>query len=333
MLCATAYGDVFQDTQGNSYHTGLLPKSQGNYGEAFVTLDDCEGLPENFDLRELGVVPSVKNQGSCGSCWAFAKTSSLESATGNQLDLSEQQLVSCDRNNYGCNGGNLNNNEYQRVKGQGLEEAFPYVAKGVKCKPIETVARGSQFVYIGAPRRSPTVKELQCALYKSKTIPWMTVGANAGWTNVPKDPNFLYNECTDSWTNHAVGVVGWKTVDKKVYFIMKNSWGTKWGAEGYLNMPLGCDNLGQEAAYIVGALECKPPQVMLPVEVISTVDKEGTLEVTQETDVTYEWFHDEKSVSTTNAYTFKVEKDGEIVLVAKNKCGTTTVRTKVRLSH
>lgn len=327
---------ILKDDDGNTYYTGLIkgPEEYRAYGEPFVTLDDCDNLPADFDLRNLGVVPPIKDQGQCGSCWAFSKTASLESAIGGRLDLSEQQLVSCDRNNYGCNGGNLNTNEYQISKGQALETDFPYEARGVKCKAdLPNAAKGSDFVYIGDPNRSPTQKELQCALFKSKTIPWITVAADAGWTYVPKDPDFVMKDCGSGYTNHAVGVVGWRTLNGKVSFIMRNSWGPKWGNEGYLNMPLGCDRLAEEAAYIVGALDCKPPKADLPAEVISQSDKEGTLEVAQEEGVDYHWYHGTRLVSTTNKYTFKASKAGTIRLVAKNKCGKTTVRTKLRISH
>jgi C1A family cysteine protease len=116
---------------GKTFHTGLIhePREMKPLGKMHFSFADCENLPDTFDLRDLGVVPDVRNQGSCGSCWAFSKTASLESALlaggGAKLDLSEQQLVSCDQEQYGCNGGMLSDFNFQIKKGQALESDFP----------------------------------------------------------------------------------------------------------------------------------------------------------------------------------------------------------------
>lgn len=91
---------------------GLLRSSSVDASEAAekLSMDVLKDLPEELDWREQGVVSPVKNQGMCGSCWAFSTTGSIESAnalaTGTMVELSEQELVSCARNgNYGCRGG------------------------------------------------------------------------------------------------------------------------------------------------------------------------------------------------------------------------------------
>ncbi len=255
------YAKIVMDN-GTEYHTGLL-KGPANMTEnrVYEAPEDCENLPEEFDLRTLGVVPDVRNQGGCGSCWSFSMTGSLESAylaNGmGKLDLTEQELVSCDKSNWGCQGGLLGGFKYQVNHGQGLESEFGYTSgktgSNGKCKDVAPAAKGVSYAYVGSPNRSPTEKEVKCALYHSKTIPWITVGATNAWSNPPKDEHTLYTKCTKAGTNHAVGVVGWRKPDPKTGkspLIMKNSWGTSWGDKGYMSLTLGCDNFGEEVAFI-----------------------------------------------------------------------------------
>lgn len=249
-------------SDGTEYHTGLI-KGPANMTEArtYEKFDDCGDLPEEFDLRELGVVPDIRNQGGCGSCWSFSMTGSLESALMagglGKLDLSEQELVSCDKKQWGCDGGLLQGFGYQIKHGQGLESEFGYTSgktgSNGKCKDIPAAGKGVSFAYVGAAGRSPTEKEVKCALYTSHTIPWITVSASNSWGNFPKDEKTLYTKCGRGQTNHAIGIVGWRKEDPKNHkspFIIKNSWGTNWGAKGFGSMNLGCDSLGEEVAFI-----------------------------------------------------------------------------------
>ena len=220
---------IIQGSNGLQYHTGLLPSDpeKKGFGVPHVSLTDCENLPDSFDLRTLGLVPDVRDQGSCGSCWAFSKTGSLESALlgqGKKLDLSMQELVSCDRDQYGCGGGMLDDFKYQIGHGQSLASDYPYTSGGGSngsCKSKPVAAKGVSFQYIGTADRGPTEKELKCALYTYKTVPWITVGATNAWGNPPSSEKTAYTSCGRSQTNHAVGVVGWWTDAKgKTQFIM-----------------------------------------------------------------------------------------------------------------
>ncbi len=252
---------VIEGENGLKYHTGLLKidRDEDEKEKVYMKLPACENLPESFDLRDLKLVPPIRNQGQCGSCWAFAMTGSLESALlgiGISLDLSEQELVSNDKSQYGCGGGNLNSFDYQINHGQGLEKDFPYTSgdtgRNGKSKKIPMAAQGVSFAYVGGANRSPTEQELKCALFTYKIMPSITVGATNAWGSPPKDENVMYKHCSRAITNHMVGVTGWhKDVkSKKTAFHLKNSWGEKWGAKGYMSIPLGCDNFGEEVAFI-----------------------------------------------------------------------------------
>lgn len=350
---------------GKVYHTGLLQslKRQNKLGATHVKFADCDNLPDSFDLRPLGLVPPVRDQGNCGSCWSFSKTGSLESALlgiGKSLDLSEQELVSCDREQYGCGGGNLSDFRYQIKTGQSLESEFPYTASDSRCKSsgLSDAYKGVSFVYVGSPGGSPTEKELQCALYKGRTIPWITVSASGGWGSPPSSENVMYSRCGRGQTNHAVGVVGWKTINGKLGFIMKNSWGKSWGADGYMVLPLGCDSFGEEVAYIQVQQPpvpptptptptptppgptptptptpgpCKPPYVKLPSNVQIELGSEVQLGVKPMGGVFYQWFASGVMVGAGNILYASPEADTVYKLQASNSCGMAESSVQVKV--
>ncbi len=246
--------DVIFGENGETYHTGLLHTLKDDtFEKTYMKLDleACKDLPKDFDLRDLGYVSDVRNQGSCGSCWTFSMVGSLESALRmkgkGQFDLAEQDVLSCDKTNYGCSGGNLHGFSYLIGKGAALEKDYPYTASNSRCKTRSKAAKGVSFEYVGGPNRSPTLDELKCALWTSKTVPWITVSATNAWGSVPKSEKQEYTRCRNGQTNHAVGVTGWH--DGNVLH-MKNSWGKSWGADGYMSMKLGCDSFGDEVAFI-----------------------------------------------------------------------------------
>jgi hypothetical protein len=166
---------VIQSPTGLKYHTGLLKSTEDlDIKNTYLVLQDCENLPDQFDLRPLGLVSSVKDQGQCGSCSMFSKTSSFESALlgqGINLDLSEQELVSNDKEQYGCDGGFMGFN-YQVKHGQGLETDFPYTSgktgRNGRSKEIPVAAKGLSWAYVGAKNRA-----LIKAFFRSRLVPLM----------------------------------------------------------------------------------------------------------------------------------------------------------------
>lgn len=364
---------------GLKYHTGLLHPQEieafKGFGESHVQLNDCENLPDDFDLRDLGLVPEIRNQGNCGSCGMFSKTGSLESALlgqGIKLDLSEQEMVSCDRDQWGCEGSILGGFKYQINHGQGLEADFPYTSgrtgSNGACKSVPSAAKGVSFQYVGTSSRGPTEKELKCALVRYKTIPWITVGATNGWGNPPKSEKTPYTSCGRAQTNHAIGTVGyWKDkVSGKTYFIAKNSWGTSWGDHGYMSLPLGCNNFGEEVAFIeVDKLvppspspvpptpspvppsptpgppsptpqpspgPCQPPRTKMAAEVQVFPDTEVMLGVKSEAGVSYVWTDVVNVVMGKESMLYVTPvKDTVYKLMASNSCAVSESKVRVRL--
>jgi hypothetical protein len=329
----------------NGRGTGLIyNKAEPKHGRVYVAMNDCDNLPEEFDLRDLGVVPPVKDQGACGSCWSFSKTASLESAhalaNGEMLNLSEQEMVSCDTQSYGCQGGFLSDFNYQITRGQGLEADFPYEARDARCKAIPSKAKGERFVYVGSPERSPTEKEVMCALFVGKTIPWTIVAAEGQWGQAPARDDGIMQNCRARNINHAVGLVGWKKIAGKVYFKVRNSWGTDWGStagrpgaeRGYTLAAHKCNLLNTEVAYIVTDQTCKPP--LLDVPAVITVAKNQDAAVTlpePEAGITYVWYDGRRRIGVGTTIFVNQDRPHTYKVVAKNACGKSEALIKVEV--
>lgn len=232
-----------------------MTMNRSGSSHTFTRLPSFVKTPDSVDWRNEGAVTKVKNQGECGSCWAFSTTGSLEGAhfrlSGELVELSEQQLVDCSGkfHNEGCNGG-IMDNAFEYIKANGgidTEDSYPYHAKQQKC--------AFKKKYIGATCTGyadiPSGKEdaLQEAV--------ATIGPVSIAIDVTEDKFMLYkdgilvdDECSNSpdELNHGVLVVGYGTNstnsgDSMDYWIVKNSWGTGWGEQGYVRMARNNNNM------------------------------------------------------------------------------------------
>jgi cathepsin L len=221
---------------------GLRPelKKPSLHQNSFAHID-VNDLPKTVDWRKKGVVTPVKDQGQCGSCWAFAAVASLEGqhalATKKLVSLSEQNLVDCSANegNYGCEGG-LPDNAYQYIidnKGIDTEASYPYTAEDDDCayKKSGLGATLKKFTDI----TSGDEKALQKA---SATIGPISVGIDASSDEFQSYTSGIYDvdDCSTTQLDHGVTVVGYGTENGTDYWLVKNSWGTSWGIKGYIKM-------------------------------------------------------------------------------------------------
>lgn len=229
-------------------YLGLGDRSKITYQKPAVR--DAE-IPEAFDWRNIdGVLPPVKDQGNCGSCWAFAIIGALESAEviqgGKSIsNYSEQHMVSCDRYSYGCNGGFMSSADFIVRNGVTDEKSFPYGAANLRCKSgLEVKAKAASYALIGQPNKRPTQKEIKTALIQHGPLFVTVIAGGSGWSGATDSVTTCRTRGT---TNHMVQIVGY---DKTGWWI-KNSWGEAWGQNGYAHIKYNCDKIAEEAGFVV----------------------------------------------------------------------------------
>lgn len=210
---------------------------------------NLQALPSSWDWREHEGVTPVKNQGSCGSCWAFGTVAPLESqikiACGQTVDLSEQYLVSCNPYGYGCNGGWFTAHNMHKPPGAVLESAFPYRAANVTCGgPYSHPYYIDGWAYIGSSSSVPATAAIKQAILNYGPVA-AAVAVNSAFQYYRSG----IFDGTYTGINHAVTLVGWD--DTGGYWILKNSWGTGWGENGYMRIKYGANKVGYAANYVM----------------------------------------------------------------------------------
>jgi PKD repeat protein len=206
-----------------------------------------KSLPSSFSWQSQ--CTPIKDQGQCGSCWAFAGCGTFEAnikiRDNVTRNLSEQWLVNCATDMYGCSGGNCPHH-YWKSPGAVYETQEPYTAVDGTCQPSymyhETIDS-----YADIDNGSPTDADIKQAIYDYGPV----------WVSVTVGNNFTYysggifntSEGDATTTNHAVVLVGWD--DQNGYWILRNSWSASWGESGYMRIAYGISGVGSAANYIV----------------------------------------------------------------------------------
>lgn len=218
--------------------------------------------PPSIDWREKGAVTAVKNQGDCGSCWAFSAAESVEShyqiASGKLLELSPQTYVNCVKNpnqcggTGGCEGATMELAfNLTRDTGIALESDIPYAGKDATCKPYKAAVKVDG--YVKNPENSAI--GLETALVKGPVsvavaaAPWGIYGGG------------IFAGCSvgsffggDSTIDHGVQAVGYS----KDYWIVRNSWGPAWGEKGFIRISRKNDDKIFTDHKPADGLACKP---------------------------------------------------------------------------
>jgi C1A family cysteine protease len=240
--------------------------------------DYCDPSVEAFDFRSATMVTPVKDQGECGACWAFATNAVLESSylglRKEHIDASEQDLISCspagqfgDRN---CSGGWW---AFDVLEKPGIESTvrYPYAASDSECKsqpPIEFRAFISGYVLQGNGATSiPPNAALKGAMCKHGPLAVGFVATptftDFGWNH--HSPSDLFAESDSGDVDHGVELIGWD----KDGWIIKNSWGSQWGDQGFLRVKYGTNRIGLGAAWA----EAWPKDYDPPQQVRALIEK------------------------------------------------------------
>lgn len=218
-----------------AHGTTLLFRTEGR--EAYHRI---KALPQTVDWRKKGAVTAVKNQGTCGACWAFAAAELIESAYSIKHNvtapsLAVQELIDCSDKNYGCKGGDICLAlDWVKVKGITTEQVYPLTDKDGVCQQVSPEAEVVKII------------DFSCPSYVSNENAILDLLATRGPVSVAVDASTWNNyvggiirfHCEDN-INHAVQIVGYDLTGPVPYYIVRNSWGTGFGLDGYIYIKIG----------------------------------------------------------------------------------------------
>ncbi|XP_057541849.1 cysteine proteinase COT44-like [Amaranthus tricolor] len=227
------YKEKFLGTRASPYKSPVDRKVNNRYWPR-----PGDRLPKAVDWRKVGAVNHVKDQGQCGSCWAFSTVATIEAinqiVTGNLTSLSEQELVDCDRAvDQGCNGG-LMDNAFQFILENGgldTEEDYPYKGVDGQC---DLNRKNKKVVTIDG--YEDVLPYSERALKKAVAHQPVSVAIEAGGRALQLYQSGVFTGHCGTKVDHAVVVVGYGTENGTDYWIVRNSWGNGWGEEGYIRM-------------------------------------------------------------------------------------------------
>ncbi len=244
-----------------------------------------KALPAYWDWRTKGIVPPIRDQGGCGSCWAFGTVGAMESALkksgGPLTDLSEQYLVSCNTEGWSCSGGWDSHEYHYNVKGKNqtaagavLETAKPYTETNGTCNTaLNHPYKLTDWGYVGGLNSSnysksiPTYEQLKNAIYTYGPI---TAGVCVGSAfSYYSSGLFKTDEKSDCYysgygysPNHLIVLVGWNDADQSL--ILRNSWDTWWGENGYMRIKYGTSVVGIAPTWVKRTAAITVPTLNTP---------------------------------------------------------------------
>ncbi|CAA7022747.1 unnamed protein product [Microthlaspi erraticum] len=201
-------------------------------------------VPDSVDWRKKGAVTNVKDQGSCGACWSFSATGAMEGinqiVTGDLISLSEQELIECDKSyNTGCNGGLMDYAFEFVVKNHGIdtEKDYPYQERDGTCKK-DKLKRHVVTIDSYTDVKSNNEKALLEAV-AAQPVSVGICGSERAFQLYSK--GIFSGPCSTS-LDHAVLIVGYGSQNGVDYWILKNSWGKRWGMDGFMHMQRNTGN-------------------------------------------------------------------------------------------
>jgi cathepsin L len=232
------FGDLTAD-EFIATHTGYKRINMSQFRSKNVAQNvKTVAPPSAVDWRVHGAVTPIKDQGQCGSCWAFSTTGSTEGIhflkTGKLVSLSEQELVDCSQaeGNSGCEGGLMDFGFQYIIDNKGItsEKSYPYTAQDGTCQSSGKTNVATINGFSDVTANSAT------ALKSAAAIQPVSVAIEADQDGFQFYSSGVFTGTCGDALDHGVLVVGYNSTTTPHYWIVKNSWGTSWGMEGYMNM-------------------------------------------------------------------------------------------------
>ncbi|KAG6548856.1 hypothetical protein Mapa_009618 [Marchantia paleacea] len=243
-LGLTKFADLSPEEFKAKYLKTRFRRNDRSSQEPTFTYANVESVPKAVDWRKKGAVTAIKDQGECGSCWAFSTIGAVEGInqikTGKLISLSEQELVSCDvtANTQGCEGGYMDYGFEFIAQNGGVdsEKDYPYTAEDDSCNSRkENKVAATISSYEDVPANSE--KDLQKAVANQP----VSVAIDAGDGDFQLYTSGIYDGTCGTELDHGVVAVGYGTSGGTDFWIVKNSWGESWGEEGYIRMQRNID--------------------------------------------------------------------------------------------
>jgi C1A family cysteine protease len=241
------FSHLTEDEWRDAVRLSTRPPNLRRDGALRVHGEPMHAAPSSIDWVSKGAVTPVKNQGQCGSCWSFSTTGAMEGAyflAGNKLtSFSEQELVSCDKSDNGCNGGWMDAAFTWIKKNGGIttEAAYPYTSSTGQtgsCKGTGgSVANSAPKGYVDV--QADSVSALMDAVAQQPVS--IAIQANQAAFQSYKS-GVLTSSCGQQ-LDHGVLAVGYGTLNGVDYWKVKNSWGSSWGDDGYILIERSSKNL------------------------------------------------------------------------------------------
>ncbi|OIW21007.1 hypothetical protein TanjilG_27352 [Lupinus angustifolius] len=228
----------FADLTNDEFKSNHLGYRQHRlYSKTRFRYHDHGELPKSIDWRKKGAVTNIKDQGNCGSCWAFSAVAAVEGInqikSGKLVSLSEQQLIDCDiqNGNLGCQGGDMEI-AFTFIKKHGgitTNKDYPYHGSDGTCKKARNHA-----VNISGYENVPSQNEKM--LKAAAANQPVSVAIDAGCYEFQLYSKGIFSRSCGKDLNHGMTIVGYGEENGHKYWLVKNSWASDWGDSGYIKI-------------------------------------------------------------------------------------------------